>query len=383
MPHISQTNAVANFQCLGAECEDTCCVGWGMQVASETVAKYRTHATALLDAIVSEDSGFVMKRDPVTDFCVKFDHGLCGIHRDYGADFLGDACHFFPRVTRALGEDVFVTAALSCPEAARLMLLGGDPFAVTPRAEIRVPFSLKQYLPDGISASDAFEIHQRFIAEAANPEFSAEINLLRGVSVAHSLGVQPVSQWSGASAFYFRMAAARIPAAEPIPEDIFNLTHALHGLMTAGNAQKRTRLAAIRDSMAEALGITFDGGTIATAEDAPARALKLLHRWRTEREQAMQPILTRYLQAQLSAALFPFAGLGDTLADRMTIIGVRFATVKLALMAVESVDEPAIIRIVQPLSRFLDHLADPALSLSIYAETGWSREPRLRALLGA
>jgi hypothetical protein len=111
----------------------------------------------------------------------------------------------------------------------------------------------------------------------------------------------------------------------------------------------------------------------------------MLHAYKPH-EAACQPILRRYLQAQMALALFPFAGLGTTLEQRITIIGVRFATIKLALMAeiVRAGGMPAeaeIIRAIYSISRFLDHLADPTLSLSIYQETGWIREARLRALV--
>jgi hypothetical protein len=46
------------------------------------------------------------------------------------------------------------------------------------------------------------------------------------------------------------------------------------------------------------------------------------------------------------------------------------------------IDDAQVVRIVQSLSRVLDHLADPELSLKIYEEPGWLREPRLRALMG-
>jgi len=36
---------------------------------------------------------------------------------------LGDACHFFPRATRSIGERTIMSASMSCPEIARLMTL--------------------------------------------------------------------------------------------------------------------------------------------------------------------------------------------------------------------------------------------------------------------
>lgn len=388
MTLATQTAAVAAFRCLGDACEDTCCVGWGMQVTRETVDQYQAKAPELLTALEPLGDGFVMKRDTATDYCVKFDKGWCGIHRDYGDEFLGDACHFFPRITRHVGDCRVVTATPSCPEIARLTLYAEQPFSRVAQQEQRAPHAIKQVLPEGMSTEDALIIHDRCVEEAANSSYSAEMNLLRLVSVVQSLDTQPMAQWNGASAFYFRMAEGRIPEAEPVAEDPFNLTHALHGLILAGNAGKRPRLAQTRDTIAQVLGITFsdDPGFIATAPDALTRALRMMNYWKSEAQTAMQPVLTRYVQAQLSAALFPFAGLGSTLAERITIIAVRFATVKLALMAEafaqQSVPDAAnTVRIVQSLSRLLDHLADPAFSLQIYRETGWMRESRLRALL--
>jgi lysine-N-methylase len=359
-----------------------------MQVTQQTVDRYARDAPELLDSVDSLDGGYIMKRDPATDYCVKFDKGWCGIQRDYGSEFLGDACHFFPRITRALGEKVFVAATLSCPEIARLMLYGDTPFVPGPHEEIRAPYSLTQYLPAGISAEDALALHQLFITEAANPAFTAEINLMRCISATQSMQTQAVEQWPGAAAFYFRMAESRIPAADAVPEDLFNLVLTLHGLMTASHADTRPRLLQIRNEMAEILGMTFgeETGQVTTAPDAYVQVLRMQHYWKANVHTAMQPVLTRYLQAQLSAALFPFAGLGASLYERIVIIGVRFAMVKLALMAhamqVQAVPDAAnTVRMIQTLSRFLDHLADPSFSLSIYQETGWMREPRLRALL--
>src|ERR1043165_3275808 len=113
-PTRIQTNAVARFSCLGADCPDTCCGGWGMQLTQETLEKYKQEAPELVDAVTSGEAELIMRRDPVTDTCVKFEQGWCSIHRDYGDAFLGDACHFFPRITRALGATILTTATLSC-----------------------------------------------------------------------------------------------------------------------------------------------------------------------------------------------------------------------------------------------------------------------------
>lgn len=361
-----------------------------MQVGDATRALYQKEAPHLLDAVQEEHGGFVMRRNPETNYCIKFDQGWCGIQREHGEKFLGDACYFFPRITRALGDHVFTSAALSCPETARLMLFSDAPLERTAFQPTRLPHHVRQYLPEVMDTATALTLHDRFLSEAAHPEFSAEINLLRALSVACALDTLSVTQWEDASRFYFRIADTRIPAAQPVAEDPFNLVHALHGLMLASKAPQRSRLATLRDHMTQSLGITLneDPGFITTASDAPARFASLRRFWQQSVGDRMQPLFTRYFQAQLSGALFPFAGFGQTLAERMAMLGVRFAMVKLALMcdAYEQQhvpDDATVVRIVQTLSRFLDHLGDSALSLQICKETGWLQEERLRGLLQA
>lgn len=377
-----RSHAVAAFTCTGDQCPDTCCKGWGMQLTRETVAKYEAEAPELLEAVTSGEAEYIMKRDPVTDYCVKFDAGWCGIHRDRGAEFLGDACHFFPRITRRMGDTVLTGIALSCPESARLMLMRDDAFGWQPHPEAREPFSIKQYQPATMSGEDALALHDLFLREAGNPEFTAEMNVMRLQAVVQALALQPEAQWKDAASFYFKIAAGRVPAAEAVATDPFNLVHALHGLVGASKHTARPRLNHTMQTLRDVLGMTIDGAQVHLTADAAQRFLAMAHHWR---QQDHASLLRRYLQAQVSIAFFPFAGLGMTLAERMTVIGVRFATVKLALMAEAyaqgELTEETIVRVVQSLSRFMDHLADATLSLQIYHEAGWVRDARLRALL--
>lgn len=358
-----------------------------MQLTEQTRDLYAEKAPELLQAITASDEGMIMKRDPATDYCVKFDAGWCSIHRDYGDTFLGDACHFYPRVTRALETHVHTTLALSCPEAARQALLESAGLDTTAREVLRVPFSLRNYLPDGLTADAAMHIHELFLREAANPGFSAERNLLRLVMMGQALEQQPVEQWEAAAGFYATMADGRIPPAEMSTNDLFHLAQALHGLMMATQSAHKPKLIALVTQMLDALGLKVAPGNseIAVAPDAMERGVALVAHWRAHGA-ALQPVFTRYLQAQLSQAMFPFAGLGGGLSERMTVMAVRFATWKLALMVLAKASggapsESAIIEATYVLARFMDHLADATLSLRIYEETGWVRASRLRGLL--
>lgn len=379
-PTWLQTKEVSKFRCRGAECPDTCCEGWGMQLMEETVTKYAAQAPELLSVVSSGEAEFVMKRNPVTDRCVKLEQGWCAIQRDYGEDFLGEACHFFPRISRAVGEMLITTAALSCPETAQLMLYGEDGLAFTPRAEVRTPYILRNYLPEGMREEEVLAIHTAMVELAGDPSVGAGHSLMRVSTVARALEVLPMKSWKEAVPLYISMADGRIPAAEPQATDMFFLVHALYGLVMASK-KPRSSLLGVVEAMAGMLGVTFEAGGLCLAADSEAsRLLAMTHMGAQAKH--LQPVLRRYLQAQLSLALFPFSGLGNTLGERITIIGVRLATIKLALATLPEQPDPAdVVRVIQVVSRFMDHLASPQLSLQIYCETGWVREARLRSLM--
>lgn len=359
-----------------------------MQLTRETVDLYKSKAPELMNSVASGESEFIMKRDEKTDYCVQFVDGWCGIHKKYGTDLLGDACHFYPRATRALADTPLMTLALSCPESARLMLYEEGSLVYSAQEKPRLPYSLKNFAPEELSGEVALKIHEACVAEMGNADYSAEHNLMRLSAMATGLALQPQDAWEGAVPFYFRMAEGRIPPAEAHSRDLFMLLNALQGLVSSAPKSPRERLMRVMGLMASAMNIELNWDTLILniRPDAPERVLRMLAWWKTHGEQ-YQTVLRRYLQAQLRLNLFPFAGLGKTLTERVTIIGVRFATVKLALMsacfeAQGAIGEAEVVRIIQSLSRFQDHLADSELSISMYQELGWTREARLRALVG-
>ncbi len=147
---LLRSRLLSQFTCLGDKCEDTCCQGWSMQMNEAALTRYREQAPELLAAVETEADGSpIMRKDPESGFCVKLEGGLCGIYKAHGNEFLGDACYFYPRVTRSLGNQVIMTAAMSCPEIVRLALADEEPCALEEASADRLPQSLKNYLPEG------------------------------------------------------------------------------------------------------------------------------------------------------------------------------------------------------------------------------------------
>jgi lysine-N-methylase len=384
---IYQHPLLAQFSCLGDRCEDTCCKGWSMQLDDATYETYQTKAPELLDAVeAAEESPWIMRKDKRTTYCVKFENGLCGIHKKYGDSFLGDACHFYPRATRTLGDQTLMTATLSCPEVARLALFDTKPFAWHEAKVDRLPHGLKDYLPEKLSGEQSRVVHEAFL-KACEDEGSAEQILARIASVARSMAMLDQASWPQAIPFYLRMADGRLPVPQTNINDPFNLLHALMGLIVATQKPMSDRLRQTVSDMERMLAVTLDWQTtqMQTSEQSAASYQQARTMWDLHSPH-YQPLLKRYLQMQLSVSLFPFSGLGGAPAERMTIIGVRLATLRLALMAAHQahgdlLPQDTIVRVVQSLSRFLDHLGDAAYSLAIYKETGWDQEARLRGLL--
>lgn len=377
-----------HFQCLGDKCEDTCCYGWGMQLDPERKALYEKEAPELLDAVTTGESELIMRRDPTTDHCVKFSDGICSIHKEKGAGFLGDACHFFPRIVRQYGDQYTMSAALSCPEVTRLTLFGDEPIVLKDSEEDRLPFMIKDYLPDGITAEGTVSVIKAFVEKAGDESLSIEESLAHIINVAQSLECIDQARWPDAVPFYLKTAKDRKSEGIENIADPYRLLHALAGLMAATKQARHIRLKAVVEQIEKALKARIDWNTVEiSSDDSELIAYRQLKKnWQDKAGKDADKLLHRWLQMEILNSGFPFSGFGRTVLERALLLGVRFATTRLALMAHMQVDhslppDATVVRIIQTVSRFLGHLQDPELSVNIYTEAGWMEERRMVGLL--
>jgi lysine-N-methylase len=168
--NVLQPQYFERFRCLGSECEDTCCDGWGILIDRHTFGKYRSqeaphHGLVALSSLVEinpahTSSGDYAKIRLAGTRCPALQDGLCSIHANLGEPWISDMCSNYPRVGNSLAGLVERSLHLSCPEAARLVL--NDPDALR-FEELRVEQPV--WRPETISSID--------------PEFAAHLKAAR------------------------------------------------------------------------------------------------------------------------------------------------------------------------------------------------------------
>ena len=141
-----------SFQCLGAECGDTCCIGWRVAVDQATYDRYRDCQDAELGPRLrqlvtinatptSYDYASIQAADSNCPFLAQ---KLCSIQTRLGEEYLSRTCATYPRVTNVVRGVAERSLDLSCPEAARLLLTGTDPISLRPADDADEELKLRE-----------------------------------------------------------------------------------------------------------------------------------------------------------------------------------------------------------------------------------------------
>ena len=125
---------VREFKCDGSKCDARCCRGWNIFVDAGTCAQYsqlksKFDATEILSHMNFDNrrGEFLVTLDE-RGFCPFLtDEKLCRLQLDYGENFLSKTCATYPRRTFDFGQFFERSLTLSCPVAAKLILLRDEP----------------------------------------------------------------------------------------------------------------------------------------------------------------------------------------------------------------------------------------------------------------
>ena len=130
-----------SFRCIGSDCEDTCCQGWGVPIDQAAYEKYQKLPASPLSTLINasillmpqgaKPANFAKFRMNSENQCpLLTPERLCRIHAELGEGLLSHACATYPRIIQSIAGVEETALALSCPEAARLVLL--NPELLTP-----------------------------------------------------------------------------------------------------------------------------------------------------------------------------------------------------------------------------------------------------------
>ncbi|MBS4016603.1 MAG: flagellin lysine-N-methylase [Dechloromonas sp.] len=144
------------FECIGSSCEDSCCGGWQIAIDKATYLAYKENKDPTLSKLFSQTIKLPSHSTGIHDFalivmdadnsCPFLDaQNLCRIHKEMGHAALSTTCSSYPRTANLFGNEFEYSLTLSCPEAARQILLDPEPIhfvEVTNNAILEQPTAL-------------------------------------------------------------------------------------------------------------------------------------------------------------------------------------------------------------------------------------------------
>jgi len=125
------------FHCIGSECEDSCCQGMSVLVDRKTYERYQAFPEERLGSLVKQyvsinmtgasDSLYARISPNSSNRCPFLSvENLCSVQREYGSEYLSATCSTYPRALNRVADDLEISLYLSCPQAARQVLLDAD-----------------------------------------------------------------------------------------------------------------------------------------------------------------------------------------------------------------------------------------------------------------
>lgn len=125
------------FECIGGKCTDSCCIGWDIDIDKVTFKKYYKVTDNEMKKMFQKnvhnnencvsndiDYGKVKLKAKNGKRCPFLDgENYCVIYSKLGEDYLSNVCTSFPRIFNKVDGAYELSLDVSCPEAARIILL--------------------------------------------------------------------------------------------------------------------------------------------------------------------------------------------------------------------------------------------------------------------
>lgn len=151
-----------HFSCIGSDCEDSCCVGWRVNIDEPTYKKYNRvedqALTPLLDKKITRNRSnpsvenyakIKMNQDGSCAFLSE--EKLCNIQLKLGEIYLSNTCAIYPRISNEVNGILERSATVSCPEITRLALLNPN---VMEFDELEEPMEIRNQVGNKLDTND-------------------------------------------------------------------------------------------------------------------------------------------------------------------------------------------------------------------------------------
>lgn len=119
----------SEFKCIADKCQHSCCIGWEIDVDSDTLEKHKNSQIPYCQKVVESISltdtpHFILKEN---DRCPHLENnGLCRIITEMSEDYLCDICREHPRFYNFTINGKEVGLGMACEEASRIILSSDD-----------------------------------------------------------------------------------------------------------------------------------------------------------------------------------------------------------------------------------------------------------------
>lgn len=117
------------FKCTADQCPDTCCAGWQIVIDEETLDKYQKvkgpFGNRLANSIDWKEGCFLQYEEQRCAFLDE--NNLCDIYSEAGPEYFCRTCRTYPRHFEEFENVREISLAMSCPEAAKLILCPKEP----------------------------------------------------------------------------------------------------------------------------------------------------------------------------------------------------------------------------------------------------------------
>ena len=372
---------VGQFRCIGPDCEDSCCIGWQVQIDKDTYRRYRECPDSLLRARLAEkvtrkrgnagNANYAKIKLNADTSCPFIDaERWCSLQRKLGEEYLSVTCTAYPRLVNVVDGIGERSLTLSCPEAARLALLDPEPMAfgesdddgrtrynveqVIDTGDIRLAHSPQRFFPElrlfivSLLQNRSYELWQRLVVLGL---FCRSVAKLAGEARTQDIPQLIGTYRSQLAQSAFRNDLDQIPDQTTLQMEL--MKEVAEERVFAGVSSQR-----FMECFAEFLqGIQYTAD--AAKEDIGRRYAQAFSDYYAPFVRQNGHILENYLVNYVFKNLFPFSG-NKNVFDNYVMLVVHYAMINMLLIGMagfhrENFNAGHALKLIQSFAKTVEH----------------------------